>query len=677
MFDIIQNIWKTPTSTDTPMPTWSPSPSSSADELASQINEMHKKGIDGFVLTADSLPAESLVRIAAEAKKRRMMIALRSAPPTDPALRARVLTPRKIKEMPTRRDETSLFRVWIKTDDSGALLDISLVDKSSDGFDGYDLVLIPAASYDSADVLNPAYAQSVIDGALEPIYKILGEYFANTVVGIYADGIPAVGINSNSIGWSWGTIEEFFSCGGEIDDLCALMFPVKAAKKRREAEFIYRKAIREAVRKSLLVPLGEWCGKHGVGLMGYPSDECDCESMKFFDIPGQKIYAGFVGSGERAEEKTSPPSPLMKCASDSARHNGISRCSAELVVSENDSPDEVMRSLNFLFARGCNMVIPSGIESLLTRAGGSGERKDIKMISEYIKRMSWINTTGTNNPDACVLCSSDYVPRVPVEALYKNGYTFNYLTLDDFMSRARIDGGKISVDRYKYSVALIDQRLRISAEHVVKLGNFVTSGGLMYRGNDFGSFMERHVKKTSYFKGETYGNLRFLHLTKSGCPFFVLINEGARDIVGQLVTDLSCGGYLFDALSGDVSEMQCSICGGGFSYDVRVASHSSVVIGMDSGALPKIGKADERTLVEICALSPSRMTFDYSASCANRVVLTFESVRRTAVIRMNGKDAGRVIVRPYELDVTALAVDGSNSIEIDGDVTGASVRIYR
>lgn len=676
MFDILQNIWKSPTPTHTPMPIWCPSESSFAEELTSQINEMHKKGIDGFVLSADSLTSESLVCIASEAKKRRMMIALRVTPPSDPALCARVLTPRKTDD-PLTDGENALFRVWIKTDDSGALLETSLVDKSADGFAGYDLVLTTAPDCDDADVLNPASAQSVIDSALDPVCKTLAEYFANTVIGISADGIPAIGIGDGSIAWSWSTIEEFFSCGGEIDDLCALLFPVKVSKKRREAEFIYRKAIRAAVSKSYLTPLGEWCRNHGIAMMGHPADVCDCDSMKYFEIPGQKMSSDAIADGE---ELTSPASPLMKCASDSARHNGISRCSAEVCVSGSDSPDQVMRRLNYLFARGCNMVIPSGIESVLTRVSDADERNDMKKISGYIKRMSWLNTTGTNNPDACVLCSGDYMPRTPVESLYRKGYTFNYLTLYDLMTRAHIDGGKISIDRYKYGIVLIDQRLRMSAEHVVKLGHFVTGGGLMYRGNDFGSFMEKHVKKTSYFEGETYGNLRFVRLTKSGCPFFVLINEGERDIVGRLVTDLSCGGYLFDALSGDVNEMPCEMCDGGFAYDVRVAGHSSVVIGMDAGSLPKIGSpdigAEKRKLVEVCALSESRMTFEYRRTHASRVVLTFEKVHRATGVRLNGEDAGRVMVRPYEIDVTPHLIDGVNTVEIDGDAVGAVVRMY-
>ena len=748
MYDILKNIWKTPTSTFTPIPFWFWNDEIEKDELVRQINEMHKKGVDGFVIhprlgmTSPEYLSDAyfdLVEAAAEAaKKRRMMVALYDEAmypsgscrgevvKSNPKLATRLLYPLPLdQEVPEGED--ILYRVWLRFDEDGFLAETSLDEKKDGGFVGYNLVLgytggtirgllpdeddgQPNAPL-AADLLNPVAAETFIELTHEKYYNRLSPYFASTIIGIFTDEPSLTGRcpkRTDGISWSYGTLEDFFACGGEIDNLCALLFPVKTPKQRREAEYIYRCTIRSAIGKNYYKPLSDWCRNHGIALMGHPADSCDCDVMKYFDIPGQDLVWRMV---EEGEELTSNDSPLVKCAADYARHNGIARCSVEVFgacgKADNPwdfTPDEMMWYLNFLFARGCNLVIPHAFYYSLRTSVQSNDRPpdvgmnsvlwdDYKKLSAYIKRMSWLNSTGTNNPDACVLCSSEHMPRATVENLYKKGYTFNYLTLDDLMNRAHIEAGKICIDRYKYSVLLIDPRLRLSSEHVIKIGHFVTGGGLMYRGNAFGVFMEKNVKKTSYFDGETGGRLRFVHLTKSGCPFFVMINEGNEEITGRLVTDLSCAAADFDPMTGDVRDLCGVMAEGGFAYDVKIPAHCAKVIGMDPASLPNIatGEKNEQSLCEICSLSEGRMTFAYSKEHADRVILSAVDVHDIASVKVNGEDCGKFIFKPYEIDITERLAEGENTVEITAipgkaniygnptksGVDGVTVRMYK
>jgi len=395
---------------------------------------------------------------------------------------------------------------------------------------------------------------------------------------------------------------------------------------------------------------------------------------------------------EPGTELTSPDSVMAKVASDAARHLGFTRSSNECfgVCGEagnpwNFTPDDMMWYLNFLFARGCGMIIPHAFYYSLRTPLQSNERppdvgpgniwwKDYRKIAGYIKRMSWLGIAGTNNPDAAVLCSSEHVPYVPVRPLYEQGYTFNYLTIDDLMEKAYVQDGKICIDRYQYDILLIDGRLRLNPAIVKKVGQFVTEGGKMYRGSAFGSFMRKNVKKTSYFDGETHGNLRYVHYTKSGCDFFLFVNEGMEEIRGRFVTDLSCAAADFNPFTGKTSPMPAEMTGEGFAYGITVPAHSVKVIGMNPNALPVIGEVKEPVIAEIIAIADGRMTFDYAPAENRRVKLAFTEIHDIAEVKINGKDAGRILFRPYECDITDFVTEGVNEISVT--VIGSMANTY-
>lgn len=288
--------------------------------------------------------------------------------------------------------------------------------------------------------------------------------------------------------------------------------------------------------------------------------------------------------------------------------------------------------------------------------------------------MSWLGATGTNNPQAAVLCSSEYVPLNPVKPLYENGYTFNYLTLEHFMEKAHIHDGEIHIDRYAYDILLIDGRLRLDADIVKKIGHFVTQGGKMYRGSDFVGFMKKNVKLRSYFEGEAHGDLRTVHYTKSGCEFFLFVNEGETDINGHLITAISCAANDFDPFTGKINALVGEMTDGGFAYELELPAHTVKVIGFDPDSLPKLGKADEYSLLEIVSLAEGRMKFDHTPDENKTAVLSFVDIHDTAEITVNGEEAGRLIVRPYRCDITKFLHGGENEIEVK--VTGSPANVY-
>ena len=72
---------------------------------------------------------------------------------------------------------------------------------------------------------------------------------------------------------------------------------------------------------------------------------------------------------------------------------------------------------------------------------------------------------------------------------------------------------------------------------------------------------------------------------------------------------------------------------------------------------------EELHLSEIAALSEGRMEFTVRTDTV-RVVLSAENVYAPVDVKINGENAGTLMFRPFELDITPLVHAGINSAEI-------------
>ncbi len=728
MYDILCEMWKNPGNTFSPIPFWFWNDKLDREELVRQIDDFHKKGVDGFVIhprmgmETEYLSDEYFEMVEAcleVAERRRMMVVLYDeamypsgsahgkVAAEDARYAARALTAVKTGE--TAPEDEILYRAWLKLED-GLLTDVRLdAPKNDNTYVSYDFVLgytggtirgilpdeddgqpnAPAA----ADILNPSAVEAFTRHTHDLYYNRLSRFFGKTVIGFFTDEPSVTGRCANmsgKISWSYGMLEDFFEYGGDFSHLASLLFPAKDKKLVRNATRIYQKALRHRLDNAYYKTLSSWCAKHGIALMGHPAESGDCETVRRFDVPGQDLVWRMV---EEGTELTSPDSVMGKCASDAARHMGAQRNSNECfgVCGEKGNPwnftaDEMMWYLNFLFARGCNMIIPHAFYYSLRTPLQSNERppdvgpnniwwQDYRKIAMYIKRMSWLNATCYNNPHAAVLCSAEYMPVKPVAPLYQKGYTFNYLTIDDFMDRAHIHDGKIRIDRYSYDILLVDGRLPLDAAIVEKIGRFVIEGGKMFRGSDFIGFVQKHVHRKSYFEGKTADALRFVHLTKSGCPFFLMINEGRNEITGRLVTSENGAAANFDPFTGKTTPLSAQMCDNGFAYNIVIPPHSAKIIGINPDALVTLADKvpDEPHLAEVVSLDEGHMTF-IRREAVTKVNLTFTELHDIADVSVNGKPAGRILFMPYALDITDLTVLGENTVTVT--ITGSMANKY-
>ena len=194
----------------------------------------------------------------------------------------------------------------------------------------------------------------------------------------------------------------------------------------------------------------------------------------------------------------------------------------------------------------------------------------------------------------------------------------------------------------------------------------------MYRGNDFIGFLKKHVKKTSYFeptkKDEQIAkNIRFVHLTKSGYPFFLCFNEGTETVTGHIVTDKSGLCRVFDPFTGDTTELYGEICPDGIRYPVTVKAGTAVVLALNTDVLPSLGKNPSKTVTEIVSLPVTLgdASFEYHPAENKNCTLTFRGVKNAVRITVNGTPAGFLAYEPWELDITKHLTDGINTVSVE------------
>ncbi|MGN1410177.1 MAG: hypothetical protein ACI4XJ_08370, partial [Eubacteriales bacterium] len=203
--------------------------------------------------------------------------------------------------------------------------------------------------------------------------------------------------------------------------------------------------------------------------------------------------------------------------------------------------------------------------------------------------------------------------------------------------------------------------------------------GYLYRGNDFVSFVEKHVRRKSYFVPDRAddhrrGSIRFSHLTKSGCPFFVMVNEGDEAVSGRFVTDTGCAAEKFDPFTGKTEPVTAELTDRGFEYALNIPSHTAAVIGFDPDSLPRLKKeADKKyRLTELSAHSGGEFSFTVRKT-TEKVVLSAEEVSGVVGVRINGSDAGKLVFRPYELDITQYVTEGENTAVLISEPAGVDL----
>lgn len=395
----------------------------------------------------------------------------------------------------------------------------------------------------AADLLNPDSVATFIRLTHQKYYDALSEYFGDTIIGIFTDEPCLLGRGSfpGLIPWTGDFLEEFKDLGYDETDLPALFVQRKEEDAWVKDDYLW--LVFDRMNRNYYGQIAAWCESHGILLAGHPEASSDIHLLSHFGIPCQDIVWRYLYPGDPTNLRGAH-STMGKCASDSARHRGKRRNGNECfgVCGHKDDPYAFERAdmkwyLDWLFARGCNLIIPHAFYYSL-RDKRREERPpevgmhsvfwgEYKEISDYIKRCCAINTDSVNMTDIAVLCTERELSDEAVRVLYENQVEFNYLE-PSLLQQVTVGDGVATIAEQTYRVVIIDHDLDMGP--FLFWEKFDDAGGTVIDFRDYADESDylaavRAASRT-VLDIESTEHLRMTHVKKYGVDIVFLSNEG-------------------------------------------------------------------------------------------------------------------------------------------------------
>ena len=387
----------------------------------------------------------------------------------------------------------------------------------------------------AADILNPLAVSCFIRLTHEKYYEKLGEYFGRTVIGFFTDEPDPLGRGTKGFHiWAQGMEQEIVREGGCLEELAGLF-----DGEENKTTGIYRRLVKKHLRKTYYQPLADWCGKHGIALMGHPAQSDDVSELFLFDVPGQDLIQRRILPKEGGIREAD--SVHARLCADVARHLGKRRSLNECfgVCGRREAPwhftgEDMKWYIDWLAMRGVNLFVPHAFYYSVEGAR-SGERppdvgphniwwKHYRCFSDYMKRLSFLMTDTCQHVKAAVLCDDNNVPGAELAALYENQIGFHYLPLA-LLDRCEIRDGRLRIGQSSYEVVLDLIGAAGTGEALAGVETVYETRELVKRASRLCTL--RTVLPSPF--------LRVCHFTKNGVECCLLSNEGGKRIEAQLL----------------------------------------------------------------------------------------------------------------------------------------------
>ncbi|MBR4720286.1 MAG: hypothetical protein IK057_00850 [Clostridia bacterium] len=744
-----------PDSEFSPMPFWFWNDRLDEKEITRQIREMNSKGVNGFVIHPRiGIPRDipymsekyiSYVKCAVMEADRLGMKVILYDEGMYPSGAAHGMIVEKHPEFATRgirceesfknkpgleADEKLLFTFTAKKISDDCLDDESIAEYRGEALkDGYVFLhLIEGFTHGhirgihigeddweeppkSADILRYESVSCFIELTHEVYYKALSRYFGNTIIGIFTDE-PSVlgrGEDKRMKPWTVDFLEELEKTGVKPCDIVAMWYNIGA--KTEQIRRRYADAVHNRLTITFYKQLYDWCEAHGISLVGHPGKSWDIGLLKYFGVPGQDLVFRRVAP-EDDKGISGPETIQAKCSSDSARHRGRRRnlnecfaCGGKNQIEWSFNADDMKWTMDWLFIRGVNMLVPHAFFYSLDGERRFGERppdvgfnniwwKYYSTISDYMKRMSYMMTDSVNTTGIAVLCKSDFLPFDIARPLYENQIEFNYLE-EELIKDGSCDikNGRIKIASQCYDTLIVEDISIISSE----IEGFAETGGKVIAYNPEGEKLNSNITSISSFEQvldylkkdlvitPTCKDLRVSHIVKNGEHFYILVNEGEECIKGDVEFLADGPVSVFDPWMGKEILVKDNtlylerresliICAG------KNPSKKTVLHFADTNSVPQtekelnnwyvgsdrieLGSWTERDgLSDFCGTLCYISEFD--ADKKGRIVLDMGRVAEQAEVYLNDRYVGYKLWAPYTLDVTDYVKQGKNSLKIE------------
>ena len=322
-----------------------------------------------------------------------------------------------------------------------------------------------------ADLLNPQAVAAFINLVYKRLADELGQYFGGTIRGIFTDE-PNPGHRGKgpAVGGQPGNADIMehvrrllgYDFTGQLP---ALFFDDEPDAVRHRSA--YYRAIRLRLNETYFAPLGAWCAQHGLALCGHPQWQDDLGAERHFQIPGQDIVGRQLlpGNGSAVRGRNSV---LGRCSSSAMIHAGRRQCGQEIVGAYGHQLtfEEMKWVSDWCMVRGINLLFPHAFYYSYR-----GRRRDERPpdvgprsswwdryggYADYCRRLCWLNTDAHHVCNVAVLADECWVPWRAARVLQEAQRDFNYLEVRRLVEDAVISAEGIRIAGMQYQVLVID-----------------------------------------------------------------------------------------------------------------------------------------------------------------------------------------------------------------------------
>lgn len=344
-------------------------------------------------------------------------------------------------------------------------------------------------------------------------------------------------------------------------------------------------------------------------------------------------------------------------------------------------------------------------------------------FSRYIKRMSWLMTDSANGAEIAVLARADDLPWRVVKPLYEQQIEFNYLEESLLRDACGCKDGALEIAGYRYSAVLVENGERLNASSWGRLEEFVGQGGLVVELSEEGKAATIDIGQVRFDRAENaaaalagiYGRdtaiephsaaLRISRVTKNGMLFYVIVNEGEAGYEGVMRLKSAGRAEYWRPWTGECVPANVDRIGDGQSVAIRVERRECLIVAVDpgdvgtgDGGMPAGLARTKSTVAELSEgwrvvdgpqagespLSALTSWTDWPEMALYSGTVTYENsfelddpARWTGIrldlgeahelvrLRVNGREAGVRMWRPYVFDLGPELRQGTNRLRVE------------
>lgn len=588
----------------------------------------------------------------------------------------------------------------------------------------------PAVAAPYPDILNRKVTREFIALTHEQYRGRVGKYFGKEIRFVFTDEPGSFRCEPGKLAYTPGFEAEFKKVKGYAIEpyLTDLLKPERDDEPESVtlARIDYHEVISRLFVRRFLRPVRSWCRKNGLLAGGHFSEEDDpaanrfgsygniLQSLRMLDVPGVDAIWRQVFPGGRTH-------PFPKYASSAANQNGSRYALAEVfaVYGSGLTPEEMRWIIDFMFACGINLIVPSCLAIYNGKNFMSGIRPRFGRINplwrymeefhRYVARgchllslgkpccrtavyydIRSIRAGGTHMTEAIRLHES------VAREMQERQCAFDFID-DDMLSSAGLSEKGLKVGRMHYRTIVIPSAFFMTGAAGKKLAAFEQAGGMVLDAAS-ANRADRLITLSP-----PSGGIRVNKRVSGKQAIYFIFNESAASQSLRLVLPEKGNIIHYDALSGGMRDIASK--DGAFDWTFAPWESFFFIIGLNDAKtvhpqhLTESGTTLDSgwTLQPIRSYAPGEEDYEittlnsspfpatlgdwrslvgeaFSGEAVYRISFRYDGRRNCCLelgkvcyacsVKLNGVDCGKKILPPFRFNLGKNLNQGLNSLEI-------------